>query len=120
MFSSVKPSGMASNIPLTNTVDFLGFNTSSKNSTFYEFEFICKKAQAIHLVYTFSLYPTHTYPCNLLTQRKHLKLLVIRGKKPERHEFKNDVTYFTKDEECKASTEAKSRVPDWGIKSTLA
>jgi hypothetical protein len=89
---------------------FLGFNTSSKNSTFYEFEFICKKAQAIHLV----------YPSNLLTQRKHLKLLVIRGKKPERHEFKNDETYFTKDEECKASTEAKSRVADWGIKSTLA
>ena len=103
MFSSVKPSGMASTYLEPILYIFLKFNNTSKNCTFYEFEFIQKKAQAIHLVYTLSLGPTHTYPSNLLTQRKHLKLLVIQGKKPERHEFKNDETYFTKDEECKVS-----------------
>jgi hypothetical protein len=94
----VKPSGMASTYLEPILYIFLKFNTTSKNCTFYDFQFIQKKAQAIHLVYTFSLDPTHTYPCNLyiLTQRKHLKLLVIRGEKPERHEYKNDVTIFYK------------------------
>jgi len=92
----VKSSGTASPYLEPILYIFLKFNNTSKNCTFHEFELIQQKSQAIHLVYTLSLDPTHTYPCNLLTQRKHLKLLVIRGKKPERHEFKNDVTIFYK------------------------